>query len=141
MSLNKFTKYSPLILSIALSSCVTNLNTKKVMGVKPGEKVKTVGRSKMVSGVISGGTSTWDTWIGNGQDKVELMSLDQSIIYGEDIGRIPIGHEVDILKVKRNSWNHNCLVLAKLKKAGIVYKVIIDPDNVEEILGLDFSSR
>jgi hypothetical protein len=137
MSKYKFTKYSLLAVCMSLSSCVTSMNSEKVIGVKRGEKVKTVARSKMISGDISGWDSTWDVWFGSSHDKVELMPLDESAIYGMDVGRIPIGHEVEILKVKRYSWNHTVKVLAKLKKEGREYKVIIGSSNAREILGVN----
>ena len=120
------------IVSMALSSCVTSLNTKKVMGVKPGEKVKTVTRTKMVIGSI--------TPFGAYQDSVKLMPLSKSITYGKDIGRIPIGHDVEIRKVKLSGYLHHSIVVAKLNKKGVPHEVIIDGNDVEEILGVDYST-
>lgn len=119
------------IISIALCSCVTSLNTKKVMGVNPGEKVKTVTKTKMVMGSV--------TVFGAYQDSVKLMPLSKSIIYGKDIGRISIGHDFEIRKVKLSGYLNNTIVVGKLEKNGEKHKVIIDGNDVEDILGLDYS--
>jgi len=126
---------SLLVIGMALSSCVTSVNPEKTLGVKSGDKLKTTARSKLVSGDISGWTSTLDTWFGSSSNKIELKPLSEGNFYGKDIGRIPIGHEVEIRKVKRYSWNHNVVVMAKLEKNGIVYKVVIPSRNMDVLFG------